>query len=255
MQHGAPPQRSHRGISPFDAVRSAFAVLLGTATLRVAAAGGVRLGLPVHLAAVADYTVTRQPSEGEPAEVIDPEVVKLVREAQDGNAHAFSLLYDRYIDKVYRYCVHRVGDAETAEDLTADVFMRALRRIGSFSWQGKDFGAWLVTIARNRCHDHFKSAKFRMEHAVAEVYDSAPAPSYDADHSRGLELADLRAEVHAALAKLKSDQAEVLYHRFLEGRDVEQTAQIMGRNEGAIRALQYRALKALAKHVDLEALR
>lgn len=64
----------------------------------------------------------------------------------------------------------------------------------------------------------------------------------------------MRRQVHEALAKLKSEQAEVLYHRFLQGYDVETTAKVMDKNEGAIRALQYRALKALAKHVDVEAL-
>jgi RNA polymerase sigma-70 factor, ECF subfamily len=192
---------------------------------------------------------------GVAADVIDPEVVEHVRGAQQGNAHSFSLLYDRYVDKVYAYCYHRVGDRQTAEDLTADVFMRALKRIDTFTWQGKDFGAWLVAIARNRCHDHFKSSRFRMEHAVAEVYDDPDAtPAYDAQPGRELELADLRRQVHEGLSQLKSEQAEVLYHRFLQGFDVETTARIMGKNEGAIRALQYRALKALAKVVDVEAL-
>jgi RNA polymerase sigma-70 factor (ECF subfamily) len=186
---------------------------------------------------------------------IDPDVIDQVRQAQEGNAHAFSLLYDRYVDKVYAYCYHRVGDAQTAEDLTADVFMRALKRIGSFRWQGKDFGAWLITIARNRCHDHFKSARFRMESAVAEVYDDPDSgPAYDARPERDLELSHLREQVHLGLSQLKSEQAEVLYHRFLQGYDVESTALIMGKKEGAIRALQYRALKALARHVDVEAL-
>ncbi|CAN5175046.1 hypothetical protein BH23ACT9_BH23ACT9_35160 [soil metagenome] len=238
------------------------AVLAGTASLRFAtvvpARHDGRFGPPVHLAAATGFTTTRAPAASDeapgPGELIDPEVVQQVKEAQEGNAYAFSMLYDRYVDKVYAYCYHRVGDAQTAEDLTADVFMRALQRIGTFTWQGKDFGAWLVTIARNRCHDHFKSARFRMESAVAEVYDSVTPPAYDAQPERDLELAELKTHVHEALAKLKSDQAEVLYHRFLQGFDVETTASIMGRKEGAVRALQYRALKSLAKHVDVEAL-
>ncbi|HUG83686.1 MAG TPA: sigma factor, partial [Euzebya sp.] len=103
----------------------------------------------MHLIAAVGFTTSRAPAgpgvTPGPGEVIDPEVVEQVAEAQGGNAHAFSLLYDRYVDKVYAYGFHRVGDAQTAEDLTADVFMRALRRIGSFRWQGKDFGAWLIT--------------------------------------------------------------------------------------------------------------
>lgn len=239
------------------------AVLSGTAVVRLAGGGHPAFGLPSHLAAAAEFglRVAVHPSTVTAAghvsadEPIDPEVIEHVRGAQQGNAHSFSILYDRYVDKVYGYCYHRVGDRQTAEDLTADVFMRALKRIGTFTWQGKDFGAWLITIARNRCHDHFKSSRFRMESSVAEVYDSVDAgPSYDAQPERGLELADLRAQVHEAMSKLKSEQAEVLYHRFLQGCDVETTARIMGKNDGAIRALQYRALKALSKHVDVEAL-
>jgi RNA polymerase sigma-70 factor (ECF subfamily) len=236
------------------------AILSGSATVRLAGAGYPSRGLPLHLAASAELSaagVIRRATSAPPVDEdeIDPEIVEHVRGAQEGNAYSFSILYDRYVDKVYAYCYHRVGDRQTAEDLTADVFMRALKRIGTFTWQGKDFGAWLITIARNRCHDHFKSSRFRLESSVAEVYDSTtPPPTYDARPERGLELADLRAQVHAGLAQLKSEQAEVLYHRFLQGCDVETTARIMGKNEGAIRALQYRALKALSKHVDVEAL-
>ncbi|MGI9015729.1 MAG: sigma-70 family RNA polymerase sigma factor [Euzebya sp.] len=187
-------------------------------------------------------------------EAIDPDVVQHVKAVQNGNAYSFSILYDRYVDKVFAYCYHRVGDSQTAEDLTSDVFIRALKRIDTFTWQGKDFGAWLTTIARNRCHDHFKSARFRLESCVAEVHDSMDtAPSDDAPEQR-LEQQELRADIHSAMARLKSEQSEVLYHRFMMGYDVETTAHIMGKKAGAIRALQYRALKALSKHVDVEAL-
>ncbi|WP_370323988.1 sigma-70 family RNA polymerase sigma factor [Euzebya sp.] len=243
--------------------QTSLAAIASLCTLRVAVATAGGRGLPVHLAAAAyrgaAAPVTARAPGGDAAapdaaELIDADVIAHVRDAQDGNAHAFSLLYDRYVDRVYGYCYHRVGNAQTAEDLTADVFMRALKRIDSFSWQGKDFGAWLIAIARNRCHDHFKSARFRMENPVAEVYDSPDSgPSYDARPERDLELRELQAQVHAALEQLKSEHAEVLFHRFLQGFDVEATARVMGKKPGAIRALQYRALKALAKHVDVEA--
>ncbi len=259
MQFGDGAFRSSRRQRFLDVLGLWISILAGTVVVRMAGAGVASHGLPVHLAASADFATTFGPARAGEAvgdsELIDPEVVEHVKGAQEGNAYSFSILYDRYVDKVYAYCYNRVGNRQTAEDLTGDVFMRALKRINSFTWQGKDFGAWLITIARNRCHDHFKSSRFRMENPVAEVYDSVDAgPSYDAQPERNLELADLRSKVHEGMAKLKPEQAEVLYHRFLQGYDVQSTAQIMGKNEGAIRALQYRALKALSKHVDVEAL-
>lgn len=256
----------NRITSPAARQRIWTTILTGAGLPDLAMVGPPSTGVPAHLpsarpsmhlasASVAGTPGTATGTIPRAGEVVDPDIVAHVRAAQEGNAYAFSVLYDTYVDKVYAYCYRRVGDRQTAEDLTADVFMRALRRIRSFSWQGKDFGAWLVTIARNRCHDHFKSARFRMESAVAEVYDSVDVqPSYDARPERNLEVAELQAQVHEALGKLKSDQAEVLYHRFIEGFDVEATAKVMDRKPGAVRALQYRALKALAKHVDVEAL-
>lgn len=262
MQSTGRPTGGHNRItSPAQRLRIWSAILQGAPVARVATVGPPLAGLPMAMA-TASIAGTAGGGGGAAAgtiaragEVVDPQIVEHVRAAQQGNAYAFSVLYDTYVDKVYAYCYRRVGNPQTAEDLTADVFMRALRRIGSFSWQGKDFGAWLITIARNRCHDHFKSARFRMENAVAEVYDSVDSqPVDDSRPERNLEVAELRAQVHEALGKLKSEQAEVLYHRFIEGFDVGATAKVMGKKPGAIRALQYRALKALAKHVDVEAL-
>src|SRR4051794_3775262 len=73
----------------------------------------------------------------------------LVLRARSGETEAFGALYDHYVDLVYRYIYYRVGTHALAEDLTSETFLRALRRINMFTWQGKDFGAWLVTIARN----------------------------------------------------------------------------------------------------------
>ncbi|PSO50788.1 MAG: hypothetical protein BRC31_07130 [Actinobacteria bacterium QS_5_72_10] len=108
-----------------------------------------------------------------------------------------------------------------------------------------DFGAWLMTIARNRVHDHFKSARFRLEAPVEEVFDS-PGSSPSRDEPEGATLSrEASHAVHAALRQLKGEQAEVLYLRFLQHMNVSETAAIMGKTDGAIKALQYRALKAL----------
>ena len=96
-------------------------------------------------------------------------IMALVERAQDGDGEAFGQLYDHYADTVYRYIYYRVGGKATAEDLTSETFLRALRRIGTFTYQGRDFGAWLVTIARNLVADHFKSSRFRLEVTTGEM--------------------------------------------------------------------------------------
>lgn len=178
----------------------------------------------------------------------DPDVVEQVRLAQEGSAQAFALLYDRYVDQVFAFVYHRVGHRQTAEDLVGDVFLRAFKRIGTFRWQGVDFGAWLITIARNRVMDHFKSARFRLEASVDEVFDT-PTTGGHGDPEASTLSADAARQVHTALKKLNPEQAEVLYLRFIQHLNVAETAAVMGKNEGAIKALQYRALKSLAKLV------
>lgn len=178
----------------------------------------------------------------------DPDVIEQVRQAQEGSAHAFALLYDYYVDQVYAYVYHRVGHRQTAEDLVGDVFLRALRRITTFRWQGVDFGAWLITIARNRVHDHFKSARFRLEAPVEEIYDTPQTSSPD-DPEQAALAGDLARQVREALSLLKGEQAEVLYLRFIQHLNVAETGAVMGKSDGAVKALQYRALKTLSRLV------
>jgi RNA polymerase sigma-70 factor, ECF subfamily len=174
------------------------------------------------------------------------EVWALVERAQRGDAEAFGLIYDRYMDTVFRFIYFRVGSRPLAEDLTADTFLRALKRIGSFTWQGRDLGAWLVTIARNLVADHFKSGRYRLEVTTGDVLDAdkaerGPEGSPEAavvDHITNVAL--LR-----AVKQLNPEQQECIVLRFLHGFSVAETAQAMGKNEGAIKALQYRAVRAL----------
>jgi RNA polymerase sigma-70 factor, ECF subfamily len=176
------------------------------------------------------------------------EVWALVERAQAGDAEAFGKIYDRYLDTVFRFIYFRVGNRQLAEDLTADTFLRALKRIGSFTWQGRDPGAWLVTIARNLVADHFKSGRYRLEVTTGDVLDAdredrGPEGSPEAavvDHITNVALL-------TAVKQLNPEQQECIVLRFLHGFSVAETAQSMGKNEGAIKALQYRAVRALAR--------
>ena len=172
--------------------------------------------------------------------------ISLVQRAQAGDTEAFGELYDRYADMVYRYIVYRVPSSQLAEDLTSETFLRALRRIGSFTWQGRDVGAWFVTIARNLIADHYKSGRYRLELVVEDVTDSAPEQTTDGPETSVLAHLTSTA-LMAAVQQLNPEQQECIVLRFLQGFSVAETAQTMGKNEGAIKALQYRAVRALAR--------
>lgn len=171
-------------------------------------------------------------------------MMDLVERAQAGEAEAFGRLYDQYADTVYRYIYYRVGGRATAEDLTSETFLRALRRIGTFTWQGRDFGAWLVTIARNLVADHFKSSRFRLEVTTGEMLDANEVERSPEDSV--LESLS-NAALLQAVRKLNPQQQECVTLRFLQGLSVAETARVMGKNEGAIKTLQYRAVRTLAR--------
>jgi RNA polymerase sigma-70 factor (ECF subfamily) len=176
-------------------------------------------------------------------------VMDLVARAQAGDGEAFGQLYDRYVDLVYRYVYYRVGTQSLAEDLVSETFLRALRRIGSFSWQGRDFAAWLVTIARNLIADHFKSGRYRLEVATADMLEADRAQ----DGPEGEVLDSLtNATLLDAVKQLNSEQQECVVLRFLQGMSVTETALAMGKTEGAIKALQYRAVRALGRMLPKE---
>jgi len=178
----------------------------------------------------------------------EADVVALVDRAREGDPDAFASLYDRYVERVYRFALYRVhGDSALAEDITSEVFLRALRKIKGFQWQGRDVGAWFLTIARNLVLDHFKSGRARLEVLGAE------APVGSGEHVLDAEDAALsrvsQQDLYKAIQQLGTEQQEVIYWRFLQGYSVAETAAAMGKSDGAIKALQYRAVKALYKLV------
>jgi RNA polymerase sigma-70 factor (ECF subfamily) len=186
-----------------------------------------------------DLAVSSAPDEAEANRLI-----ALVELARKGDTEAFGMLYDHYQGSVYRFLYYRVGSVALAEDLTSETFFRALRSMSSFRWQGKDFGAWLMTIARNLTTDHYKSSKTRLETATEDMspHDSAT------DGPEVAVLASLTNEaLLTALKNLPNEQQECLVMRFLQGLSIAETAEVLGRSEGAIKQLQLRAVRNLAK--------
>lgn len=181
---------------------------------------------------------------------------ELVQQAQQGDDDAFARLYRQNFDAVYRFIYFRTGQRELAEDLASDTFLRAFQRISSFTWQGKSVGAWLITIAHNLVADYYKSGRRRLE-LNSEMHDinhdrADPGPEGNPEmatisHLTNLTLLD-------AVKKLNPEQQQCIILRFLNGLSVAETAQMMGKNEGAIKALQYRAVHNLHKMLKPESI-
>ena len=187
----------------------------------------------------------------EPSQPLDgpdePSVVALVdRVVASHDAEAFGALYDRFVERVYRYLYFRTGSHPEAEDLTEQVFLKAWEAIGRYRWQGRPFLAWLYRLAHNAHIDYVRSTK-----PTTSLSNDA-RPLNVASPSAGVELARaLDAEVLAgALSQLTAEQQQVIIMKFIEGLDNEQIAQTMDRREGAIRALQMRALMSLRRVLE-----
>jgi RNA polymerase sigma-70 factor (ECF subfamily) len=171
-------------------------------------------------------------------------LIALVELARKGDSDAFGMLYDHYQGSVYRFLFYRTRSSTLAEDLTSETFFRALRNMQNFRWQGKDFGAWLMTIARNLATDHFKAGRTRLELATEDMglHDDATEGPENAV------LAGLTNEVLlTALTELPSEQKDCLIMRFLQGMSIAETAAVLGRSEGAVKQLQLRGVRNLAK--------
>lgn len=179
----------------------------------------------------------------------DPDASRLralVDLAKDGDAEAFGQLYDHYVQGVFRFVYYRVGSRQLAEDLTSETFARGLRSIQRFNWQGKDFGAWLTTIARNLIADHFKSSRSRLEvvtEIIPENKATVPSPEEDVLALISNEL------LYDAVNQLPKEQRDCVLMRFIQELSIAQTAAALGRSEGAVKQLQLRAVRGLAKIV------
>ncbi|MDO8531839.1 MAG: sigma-70 family RNA polymerase sigma factor [Dehalococcoidia bacterium] len=170
----------------------------------------------------------------------------LVREAQQGNAGAFAKIYETYFDRVFRYVVVRVGNAAEAEDITQDVFLRALDSVRAFQWRGVPFSAWLFRIAHNLLTDRLRS---KGRHEEVALDDDMPLVDGRQNPSDLVELKISVEQMLASMQHLTESQRQVLALRFGSGLSIEETAQSMSKKEGAIKALQHSAVQALRRHM------
>ncbi|MBI1885729.1 MAG: sigma-70 family RNA polymerase sigma factor [Chloroflexi bacterium] len=164
----------------------------------------------------------------------------LIREAKDLDSAAWREIYHRYYRKMHAYVYYRIGDSAAAEDIAAQVFLEACRRIRSFTYRGVPLSAWLYRIAHNLATDYVRRSKrVKLEPLNPEAH-SLPVADAAEQISR-------REELVSALRRLTTDQQQVIVMRFVEGMSVAAVAAAMGKTEEAVKALQHRAVGSLRR--------
>lgn len=186
------------------------------------------------------------------------DVRALVDAAVAGDRDAFGALYGRYRPNVRGYIGRRVLDHGTAEDLTQEVFRRAFLAMPQYENRGVDFSAFVVTIARNMIVDYMRQATFRATYRASvspeQLADWADADRWVSPEYRAVHRSNVAA-LAEAMGRLTDDQRRCLELRFLRDLSVAETAAALGKNEGAVKALQARATSALRRDPALDALR
>ena len=166
---------------------------------------------------------------------------RLLVEAAQKDPAKFGDLYELHFDRIYAFVARRVRDRDIAEELTSEVFHKALANLRNYEWRGAPFAAWLIRIAA---------------HAVADQSTRAAreVPSADDPPERGvtpdMEAIEERVRLFRLVDQLPGDQRHVIFERFVEQRSIREIAQQLGRTEGAVKQLQFRALRNLRAHME-----
>lgn len=169
----------------------------------------------------------------------------IIQRAKSGDEAAFTQIYECYFEKIYRYVALKIGNKMEAEDLAQQVFLKALQSIDSFKWRGIGISAWLFRIAHNQIVDYFRKEK----KVVTTCLDGVVIPA-TTDGDNPQLMAEQRIDVERlmlATKKLTLAQQEVISLRFAGELSIAEAAQLMGKSEGAIKALQHSAILALRK--------
>lgn len=177
-----------------------------------------------------------------PADEKTDRIGELVERASKGSGEAFGQLYQLYVDRIYNYIYYKTGHSVDAEDLTEQVFIKAWEAIRRFRFEGKPFAAWLFKVARNVVIDHYRTRKSNSD--LSEVISAVAREGDPEDFAQRRATAQV---LMTAIRRLTDEQQQVILLKFIDGMDNTEISATMGKKEGAIRALQYRALLALQR--------
>ncbi len=172
------------------------------------------------------------------ANVADATSERLLIEAAQHDPSRFAELYENNFARVYAFVARRVQNREEAEDVTAEVFHQALSKLGRFQWRGVPFVAWLLRIAANALADRWQRESKNQEVAAEDLEEAG------ADHE-----VERSAMLFQLVERLPEDQRLVILRRFVEQKSLREISQELGRTEGAVKQLQFRALQTLRSNV------
>lgn len=175
-------------------------------------------------------------------DLVDAPESKLISLATDGNAEAFGVLYEKYIDQIYNYIYYRTSNGKDAEDLCSRVFIRALHHIERYEDRGYPFSAWLYRIAHNLVVNWYRDKDKKGEISLSEQY---PPPTMEGNVEDRIEKEDEKNALMRVITSLPDDRKELLILKHVEGLTNSEIGQIMDRTEGAIKALYHRTLESL----------
>lgn len=165
---------------------------------------------------------------------------RLLIEAAQNDPRRFADLYEANFERVYAFVARRVHERADAEDITAEVFHQALANLHKFEWRGASFSAWLFRIASNAISDRWQRT-VRENVAPASALDDPPDPHEPADP----EAIEMRARLFRLVTELPADQRTVIEMRFAAGNSIAEIARELGRTDGAVKQLQFRAIRTL----------
>jgi RNA polymerase sigma-70 factor (ECF subfamily) len=175
--------------------------------------------------------------------ISEREQQELIRLAKQCDPSAFARIYEHYYEDVYNYILHRLAMTSVAEDLTAEVFLKALESIDSYTFRGVPLLAWLFRIARNMVVDYVRGP-WPVEVPLKEglVTEEGAGDVFEREFTQQYLI--------QALSSLTEDQQDVIVLRIVDGFSVTDVAQILGKSEGAIKSLQRRALDSLSRVLE-----
>jgi len=177
----------------------------------------------------------------------DAAIERFVTEARSGDEWAFGMIFDHYHEPVYRFIASRVHRPSDAEDLTQLVFVKALEALPRYESRGIPFGGWLFRLARNAVIDHV-----RTRHEHADLDSATERSGTDAGPEEVVAVRQALDEVAIALDALTDEQREAIALRFFAGLSAREAAEVMGKQEGTVRGLQFRAIAAMRRTLGID---